>query len=75
MIAAAPRTADRVRRPRLRATPSSGRIDEAREVLDAALRVDPASGQVHYNLGEIARVRGDLADGAPRVRGRAWPIP
>jgi len=28
-------------------------------VLVEALAVDPASGQVHYNLAEIARVKGD----------------
>ena len=25
-----------------------------------ALAVDPANGQVHYNLGEVARVKGDV---------------
>jgi Flp pilus assembly protein TadD len=44
--------------------------------------VDPANGQVHYNLGEIARVKGDpetarreytsaLADPATRERAQA----
>jgi hypothetical protein len=28
-------------------------------VLEAALRIDPASGQVQFNLGELARVAGD----------------
>lgn len=37
------------------------RLEEARHVLEQALRVDPANGQVHYNLGEIARVGGRLA--------------
>lgn len=32
------------------------RLKEARLVLEQALLVDPSSGQVHYNLGEIARV-------------------
>jgi choline-sulfatase len=36
------------------------RLDDARRVLQAALAVDPANGQVHYNLGEIARARGEL---------------
>ena len=38
-----------------------GRLDEAQRALREALRVDPASGQAHFNLGEIARVRGDRA--------------
>ncbi len=38
------------------------RLKEARRVLEQGLLVDPASGQIHYNLGEIARVEGRLAD-------------
>jgi choline-sulfatase len=38
-----------------------GRLDEARAVLTEGLAVDPASGQIHYNLGEVARVKGDVA--------------
>jgi choline-sulfatase len=38
-----------------------GRLPEAERVLSDALGVEPASGQVHFNLGEIARARGDLA--------------
>ena len=38
-----------------------GRLDDAERVLREALRVDPGSGQAHFNLGEIARVRGDIA--------------
>ena len=38
------------------------RLKDARRVLEQGLLVDPASGQVHYNLGEIARVEGRLAD-------------
>jgi arylsulfatase A-like enzyme len=38
------------------------RLKEARRVLEQGLLVDPASGQVHYNLGEIARVEGRLDD-------------
>lgn len=34
------------------------RLTEARRVLEQGLLVDPSSGQVHYNLGEIARVEG-----------------
>jgi Flp pilus assembly protein TadD len=41
------------------------RLDEAGRVLEAALAVDPRNGQVRYNLGEIARARGDRA----RARG------
>jgi choline-sulfatase len=37
-----------------------GRLDEARAVLVEALSVDPANGQVHYNLGEVARVKGEV---------------
>jgi hypothetical protein len=58
------------------------RLDDARRVLQAALAVDPANGQVHYNLGEIARVRGEpgparesygkaLADPVTRDRAQA----
>jgi tetratricopeptide (TPR) repeat protein len=36
------------------------RWDDARRVLEAALRIDPASGQVQFNLGELARTSGDL---------------
>jgi choline-sulfatase len=38
-----------------------GRLGEAERVLKDALAVDPSSGQVHFNLGEIARARGDRA--------------
>jgi Flp pilus assembly protein TadD len=38
-----------------------GRLDDAERVLEAALRIDPASGQAYFNLGEIARMRGDMA--------------
>jgi choline-sulfatase len=37
-----------------------GRTSDARRVLDAALRIDAGSGQVLFNLGELARVAGDL---------------
>ena len=60
VIAASPRTAD----PFVglaTAYAGLGRMDDAARVLAEALRVDPASGQAHYNLGEIARVRGDRA--------------
>jgi choline-sulfatase len=59
-----------------------GRLDAAKDVLERALAVDPQNGQVHYNLGEIARSRGDrtaarrqyeaaLADPATHDRARA----
>lgn len=35
------------------------RLDEAGRALEAGLAVDPRNGQLHYNLGEIARVRGE----------------
>ena len=34
------------------------RLKDARRVLEQGLRVDPSSGQIHYNLGEIARAEG-----------------
>jgi arylsulfatase A-like enzyme len=39
----------------------TGHLAEAKEVLEKALAVDPTNGQVRYNLGEIARSRGDRA--------------
>jgi choline-sulfatase len=39
-----------------------GRGDEARQALRQALEADPKSGQAHYNLGELARTGGDLAE-------------
>jgi arylsulfatase A-like enzyme len=58
VVAAGPRSAD----PFVglaTALAQAGRLDDARRALEDALRVDPASGQAHYNLGEIARVGGD----------------
>jgi tetratricopeptide (TPR) repeat protein len=43
-----------------------GRLDDARRVLVEALSVDPANGQVHFNLGEVARAHGDFADARRR---------
>ena len=60
VLAASPRTAD----PFVglaTAYAGLGRLDDAARTLTEALRVDPASGQAHFNLGEIARVRGDRA--------------
>ena len=60
VLAASPRTAD----PFVglaTAQAGLGRLDDAARVLTEGLRVDPASGQAHFNLGEIARVRGDRA--------------
>jgi choline-sulfatase len=37
----------------------TGRLNDAKRALEKALVVDPTSGQVRYNLGEIARGRGD----------------
>lgn len=39
-----------------------GRLEDARRVLTDALAVDPANGQVHFNLGEVARTRGQVAE-------------
>ncbi len=39
-----------------------GRTGEARKVLEAAVVVDSANGQAHYNLGEIARLDGRIGD-------------
>jgi hypothetical protein len=38
------------------------RLEDARRVLEQGLLVDPASGQIHYNLGEIARAEGRRDD-------------
>jgi choline-sulfatase len=35
------------------------RMDDARAALERALALEPGNGQAHYNLGEIARARGD----------------
>jgi arylsulfatase A-like enzyme len=59
-----------------------GRVGEAEAALEQALEVDPSSGQAHYNLGEIARSRGEkerasahyeaaLSDPITRERARA----
>src|SRR6185436_992259 len=39
-----------------------GRLKDARIVLEKALLVDSTNGQVHYNLGEIARIDGRMDD-------------
>ncbi|HEV7500808.1 MAG TPA: tetratricopeptide repeat protein, partial [Vicinamibacteria bacterium] len=59
VIAGRPRTADAFV-GLASAHAQRGHLDEARRVLQAALAVDPTNGQVHYNLGEIARVEGDV---------------
>jgi choline-sulfatase len=38
-----------------------GHLDDAKHTLEQALLVDAASGQAHFNLGEIARLQGDAA--------------
>jgi arylsulfatase A-like enzyme len=59
-----------------------GHLDEAETALHQALEVAPGHGAAHYNLGEIARARGDLraarqayeaarADPATRARAEA----
>lgn len=63
VIASGPRTADAYV-GLATAYADLGRLDEAEKTLRLALDVDPANGQVRYNLGEIARIRGDI----PRAR-------
>ena len=63
VIAGQPRTAD----PFVglaSAHAERGRLDERAACCSRALAVDPASGQVHYNLGEVARVQGDVETAA-----------
>jgi choline-sulfatase len=38
-----------------------GRMGDARNVLEEALRIDPGSGQVQFNLGELSRAAGQVA--------------
>ena len=40
---------------------STGRLDRARRTLESGLAVDAGNGQLHFNLGEIARTSGDAA--------------
>jgi hypothetical protein len=37
----------------------TGRLEESKDALERALEVDPSSGQAQFNLGELARTRGD----------------
>ena len=69
VIAGQPRTADAFV-GLASAHAERGRLDEARQVLLEALAVDPASGQVHYNLAEVARVKGDVETARARIHGR-----
>lgn len=57
VLAAGPRTAD----PFVglaSAWLELGRLDEAEQALRQGLKVAPQDGQIHYNLGELARARG-----------------
>jgi arylsulfatase A-like enzyme len=65
VIAAFPRTAD-AHVGLATALAELQRLDEAGQVLRQGLEVDPGNGQLQYNLGEIARVRG----AAEEARGR-----
>ncbi len=38
-----------------------GRFEDARRALESGLSIDPGNGQLHYNLGELARARGDTS--------------
>ena len=51
-----------------------GRLKDARRILEQGALVDPSSGQIHYNLGEIARVEERLDD-ARREYGLALADP
>jgi Flp pilus assembly protein TadD len=60
VVASGPRSAD----PSVglaTALAQQGQLDGAKRVLEQALLVDAASGQAHFNLGEIARLQGDAA--------------
>jgi Flp pilus assembly protein TadD len=81
VIAAGPQTAD-AHVGLATALAGLERLDEAGRVLHQGLELDPSNGQLHYNLGEIARVRGAreearlryqaaLADQVTRDRARA----
>ena len=61
VIAAGPRSADPIV-GLATAQAGLGRLDEAARALGDALKVEPGSGQARYNLGEIARVKGDAAE-------------
>ena len=65
-----------------RPAPSSAGSRRPGSALERALEVEPGNGQAHYNLGELARLRGDpaeararyeaaLADGVTRERAQA----
>jgi choline-sulfatase len=61
VVAAGPRSAD----PYVGLATALAQLDrlgEAKAALEKALEVDAASGQVHYNLGELARLRGDATE-------------
>jgi arylsulfatase A-like enzyme len=67
VVAAGPRSAD----PFVglaTALAQVGRLAEAEAALRQALVVDPASGQAQYNLGELARGRGDVAGARTRYQ-------
>jgi Flp pilus assembly protein TadD len=65
VIAAAPRTAD-AHVGLATALAELRRLDDAERVLRQGLEVDEANGQLHYNLGEIERVRGRTAEARAR---------
>jgi arylsulfatase A-like enzyme len=45
---------------------AGGRVDDAARVLREGLRVDAGNGQLQYNLGEIARVKGQRDEARAR---------
>jgi len=46
----------------------TGKVTQAKKALEGALGVDPANGQANYNLGEMARARGDEAEARARYQ-------
>jgi tetratricopeptide (TPR) repeat protein len=65
VVASGPRTADAHLGLAI-ACARLGRLEEASRVLQQALVLDPRNGQVQYDLGEVARARGDTAGARAR---------
>jgi predicted Zn-dependent protease len=53
----------------------TGKMVQAKKALEGALTVDPGNGQAHFNLGEMARARGDEAEARSRYeKARLDPV-